>query len=861
MWFNILLLILIIALFLRQLSSDGEIEKLKKELEKLTPKETVDQDLVLPNNELDEQRISQPPVIFIPNDNVVKQHGNSTDNIESENIIIQPNILSVVVRKIAKYWLGGNLIAKLGVLIIFVGVIYLLRYSVTHSLLTPLVRLLMIEVLSVTFFLTALWLFKKQRIFSLILCGGGFGIQYLSLFIVHYLQLFNFSLYGYWGLLIACALIMLVTAIRVNSQALATLALLGGFVVPVGLHAYFSSQQINLVLAYYLLLNFLVAIFSFRYRWSYLNFIGFIYTFGFTLIAIACNMEPITMLQAKIIQGYILGFLLLYLLVNHKTNKNRFVYRYSLQHLFIWLIPLATTVVQFSVAEFYFTMIPHYATYLFALFAVVYWILWMAERAEFSDLQQSYFITAGFYTVLSILLLTPLRFGLCIAELVVLLLLLAPYPLKELVRNRLLRLVILFSIVESSCWLFSDLTFWLMVFSIVFFSVKSICLYKIIGYNKNKIDGSKKYNILLLPILQMVFLVFQLLLVNYWYEWLIILFLTVLLLIQEYDRRQIRPSRAFIPVIATLISIVWGGFYWLNLPQTYSYVILAILIISLNYIIIYRNNSSSKMNSLLAHFFNFSTILIVLNTGIKYINIYILHADNLGMVVIGLIANLLIMKIYVYFIRFRLPIVTKSLQYLYQSLIPLIWFDLIGIYVCVYLILNSIHMFIDNEYLRHFEIILLIGATLYYDWYKILLSLWLEIKGQFKRFGCLFVYLSKVVRYFEVGFFGIIFNNIFAVFSYGLLQLGMSNNLFQILLSLNWLLVSLVALIYSYRIRSRIYWFSGICLFILAFIKLIYLDVNANSLYKIFALLGCGILLLILGYFYPAPPPRKRLSS
>lgn len=195
-------------------------------------------------------------------------------------------------------WLGkllaGNLLAKLGIVVLFFGVASGLKLAAEHGMFPPWTRLLGAALAGLAFIWSGAspatggtfrpaWLFRisdmspATRIgFGLALEGGGFGLLYLAVY-------FALSTYGYIapattfllfaGLGVAC----IALALRQEGQALALLGLSGAFLAPalVG-----GEGQHRVLFAYIVLLDAFILWASLRRGWRPLILAGF----GFSVL-------------------------------------------------------------------------------------------------------------------------------------------------------------------------------------------------------------------------------------------------------------------------------------------------------------------------------------------------------------------------------------------------------------------------------------------------------------------------------------------------------------------------------------------------------------------------------------------------
>lgn len=190
-----------------------------------------------------------------------------------------PDALDKLVR-LAKQWLTtGNVPVKLGVIVSFFGVAFLLRYAVDRGIIVLSIEARYLAATAVAVGLLALgWRLRRRLpVYGLSLQGGGIGMLYLTIFAAFRLHeilppTFAFillvALTGFSGLL----------AVLQNSISLGALGTVGGFLAPV-LVSTGSGNHVALF-SYYLLLNAAVLGIAWYRPWRVLNIIGFVFTFG-----------------------------------------------------------------------------------------------------------------------------------------------------------------------------------------------------------------------------------------------------------------------------------------------------------------------------------------------------------------------------------------------------------------------------------------------------------------------------------------------------------------------------------------------------------------------------------------------------
>jgi uncharacterized membrane protein len=175
-----------------------------------------------------------------------------------------------------RFFAGGNWLVSGGIVLLFLGVGFLLKFAVDNLHFPPAWRLAAAGLGGVALVAIGLRLVARRRAYALALQGGGVGLLYLSLYAA-------FRLYG---LLPAGAAFMLMgmvvvaagwLAVRQDALALAVLGAVGGFAAP--LLASTGAGSHVLLFGYYAVLNAGVLGIAYFRAWRALNLVGFAATF------------------------------------------------------------------------------------------------------------------------------------------------------------------------------------------------------------------------------------------------------------------------------------------------------------------------------------------------------------------------------------------------------------------------------------------------------------------------------------------------------------------------------------------------------------------------------------------------------
>lgn len=177
---------------------------------------------------------------------------------------------------IKRYFTEGNLIVRVGVIVLFVGITFLLNYARQRYTVPVEYSLIGAGLLGVGLLVLG-WRLRIKRLgYALILQGGGIGVLYLTLFAAF--RIFQLLPAGW---VFACLLVMVVLSailsVLQDARSLAVLAISGGFLAPV-LTSTGGGSHIALF-SYYTMLNIGILSIAWFKSWRLLNLIGFTFTF------------------------------------------------------------------------------------------------------------------------------------------------------------------------------------------------------------------------------------------------------------------------------------------------------------------------------------------------------------------------------------------------------------------------------------------------------------------------------------------------------------------------------------------------------------------------------------------------------
>ncbi|MGI9086961.1 MAG: DUF2339 domain-containing protein [Chthoniobacterales bacterium] len=165
-------------------------------------------------------------------------------------------------------FMGVKLFAWLGGFVLFLGVVFLVKYSFENNLITPAMRVFIGAIIGLGL-VAAGWFTARRnyRVPGQSLCATGVLVLYADLFGAH-------AFYNLISLTAAFVLMSLVTiaafllAVNLNAQVVVILGLIGGFLTPPLLAR--GNDDALQIFGYIALLNVGVAAVALRKRWDYL---------------------------------------------------------------------------------------------------------------------------------------------------------------------------------------------------------------------------------------------------------------------------------------------------------------------------------------------------------------------------------------------------------------------------------------------------------------------------------------------------------------------------------------------------------------------------------------------------------------
>lgn len=197
---------------------------------------------------------------------------------------------------------AANTIVKVGLAMLFLGLVFLARFAAEHVTMPLEVRLAGIGATGIALLVVGWRLRPRSRAYGLLLQGGGVAVVYLTLFAAVKLAGLE-PLALVFALMLAVSLLAALLAVRQDAQALVVVGALGGYATPLLLST--GGGAIAVLLGYYFVLGLGVALVAWFRHWPRLNLIAF----GFTaLVASAWAAQSYTPADYATAQGWLIAF-------------------------------------------------------------------------------------------------------------------------------------------------------------------------------------------------------------------------------------------------------------------------------------------------------------------------------------------------------------------------------------------------------------------------------------------------------------------------------------------------------------------------------------------------------------------------
>lgn len=172
-------------------------------------------------------------------------------------------------------FIGENLISKIGILVLIIGIGIGVKYSIDNNLISPLTRIIFAYLFAFGLIGLAIKLKPKYLNFSAVLISGGMATMYFVTYFAHT----AYGLIGQapaFGLMVMCTVFTVVAALFYNRQVIAHIGLVGAYAVPFLLSR--DSGSYLALFAYVTIINMGILAVSIKKYWPSIVYTASLFT-------------------------------------------------------------------------------------------------------------------------------------------------------------------------------------------------------------------------------------------------------------------------------------------------------------------------------------------------------------------------------------------------------------------------------------------------------------------------------------------------------------------------------------------------------------------------------------------------------
>ncbi|WP_428737964.1 DUF2339 domain-containing protein [Sulfurimonas sp.] len=296
---------------------------------------------------------------------------------------IHPNPIEIAIRKLITYFTIGNPLVKIGGVILFFGLSFLIKFAVNNDMVSVEFGLLSVMIFAIGLIGVGYKHRKREGYFGLILQGIGIAVFYLAIFsAAKFFSVIPFSVA--LGIMIITVIFATLLAIIQDAFYLAIFATAGGFLAPILTSTGDGSHIV--LFSYYALLNLSIAIIAWYKSWRVLNLIGFAFTF------IIGTLWGVTKYQSEFFattEPFLILFFLLYVVISvFFAHRTTFKLKAYVDSALVFGVPSVAFGLQASISEAIPYLLAYSSLGAGAIYISLAW--WLRNKEKFSLLAESF---------------------------------------------------------------------------------------------------------------------------------------------------------------------------------------------------------------------------------------------------------------------------------------------------------------------------------------------------------------------------------------------------------------------------------------------------------------------------------------
>ncbi len=323
-----------------------------------------------------EHEITESIETVIPVKKAIKQHKTSKTPTAS-------NPINEALTHVKTYFTTGNPLVKIGGIILFFGLSFLIKFAVSNDMVSVEFGLLSVLVFAILLIGIGFKYRARQGSFGLILQGIGIAVFYLAIFsAAKFFTVFPFGVA--LGIMVVTVILATFLALIQDAFYLAVFATAGGFLTPI-LTATGEGSHVVLF-GYYTFLNLSIVAIAWYKAWRVLNLIGFAFTF---IIATAWGVTRYQPEHFASTEPFLILFFLLYVVVAILfAHRTPFKLKAYVDSALVFGVPTVAFGLQASLVEAFEYYLAYSALGVGALYISLAW--WLKDKPKFSLLAESF---------------------------------------------------------------------------------------------------------------------------------------------------------------------------------------------------------------------------------------------------------------------------------------------------------------------------------------------------------------------------------------------------------------------------------------------------------------------------------------
>ncbi len=212
-----------------------------------------------------------------------KQTAEESQNTKKEYYNYHRMPSKPIAKRNMEKFIGENLISKIGVLILILGIAFGTKYSIDNNLLSPLARIISGYISGLTLGIFSFILRKKYKSLSAVLISGSMAVSYFV----------TFSAYRFYdlipqelafGLMTLFTIFTVIAALSYNMQVIAHIGMIASYAIPFLLSD--GSGRIGIMLSYMSIINIGLLVISFKKYWKPTTYMSTILSWLILIISV-----------------------------------------------------------------------------------------------------------------------------------------------------------------------------------------------------------------------------------------------------------------------------------------------------------------------------------------------------------------------------------------------------------------------------------------------------------------------------------------------------------------------------------------------------------------------------------------------